>query len=85
MFQSWLRFLPILVLTLLAPGWAPAQETAPATAGTAEAELREAIRVYDDALRRADVATAEQFWAAEYVFINPRATWTETWRYTPCS
>jgi hypothetical protein len=44
MFQSWLRFLPILVLTLLAPGWTPAQETAPATAGTAEAELREAIR-----------------------------------------
>ena len=38
----------------------------------AEAERRESIRLYDEALRRADVATAERFWAAEYVFINPR-------------
>ena len=28
--------------------------------------------MYDDALRRADVAAAQRFWAGEYVFINPR-------------
>ena len=64
--------LPILTLILMAPALAPAQETASAAAGKAEAELRQAIRLYDDALRRADVAAVEQFWAAEYVFVNPR-------------
>jgi ketosteroid isomerase-like protein len=64
--------LPVLLLTLMAPAWAPAQETEPGADGPAAAELREAIRLYDDALRRADVAAAERFWAAEYVFINPR-------------
>lgn len=64
--------LPILLLALMAPTWAPAQETPSTAAGTAETELREAIRRYDDALRRADVAAAERFWAAEYVFVNPR-------------
>jgi ketosteroid isomerase-like protein len=42
-----------------------------AATSKAEAELRESIRLYDEALRRADVATAERYWAAEYVFINP--------------
>ena len=64
--------LPILLLTLMAPTWSPAQEIPSTAAGTAETELREAIRLYDDALRRADVAAAERFWAAEYVFVNPR-------------
>ena len=72
MFQYRLCLLPILSLILMAPLRAPAQETISATAGTPEAELREAIRLYDDALRRADVAAAERFWAAEYVFVNPR-------------
>lgn len=73
MFRYRLCLLPILALILVAPPRAPAQEATPAAAaGNAEAELRQAIRLYDDALRRADVAAVEQFWAAEYVFINPR-------------
>ena len=56
----------------MAPARALAQETVSAAAGKAEAELRQAIQLYDDALRRADVAAAERFWADEYVFINPR-------------
>jgi ketosteroid isomerase-like protein len=72
MYQSRLCLLSIITLILMAPTWAPAQETSSATAGTAEAELRQAIRRYDDALRRADTAAVEQFWADEYVFINPR-------------
>jgi ketosteroid isomerase-like protein len=35
-------------------------------------EVSETIRKYDDALRRADVAAVERFWATEYTFINPR-------------
>jgi ketosteroid isomerase-like protein len=72
MFQSSLCLLPILTLVLTAPIESQAQETTHVAASQAETELREAIRHYDDALRRADVATAEQYWADEYVFINPR-------------
>jgi len=72
MVQFRLGLLPILVLTLMAPAGAPARDTTSATAGNAEAELRQAIQQYDDALRHADVAAVERFWAAEYVFINPR-------------
>jgi ketosteroid isomerase-like protein len=72
MFQSRLFLLLILTLTLMAPVETPGQATRSAAAEKAEAELREAIRLYDDALRRADAATAQQYWAAEYVFINPR-------------
>jgi ketosteroid isomerase-like protein len=72
MFQSAFRILPILTLILLVPAHAPARETPSAAAGTGETELRQAIQQYDDALRRRDVAAAERFWAAEYVFINPR-------------
>ena len=57
---------------VLAPALLPAQEISSASASKAEGELRQAIRLYDDALRRADVAAVERFWAAEYVFINPR-------------
>ena len=45
-----------------------------AIAGTdsaAHAELRDAIRRYDDALRSADTAAAGAFWADEFVFVNP--------------
>ena len=72
MFQCRLYLLPILTLILMAPARASAQETISVAAGKAEAELRQAIQLYDDALRRADVAAAERFWADEYVFINPR-------------
>jgi len=72
MFQYRLCLLPILALILVGPVRAPAQEATSAAADKAETELRQAIRLYDDALRRADVAAVEQFWAAEYVFINPR-------------
>ena len=43
-----------------------------AAAASAEAEVRQAVRDYDQALRRADVAAVEKFWASEYTFINPR-------------
>ena len=66
------RLLPILALVLALPVRAPAQESSSPAASPAEAELREAIRAYDDALRRADVEAAGKFWADEYVFINPR-------------
>jgi ketosteroid isomerase-like protein len=35
-------------------------------------EVRAAIRQYDAALRRADVAALERFWAEEYSLVNPR-------------
>jgi len=54
------------------PASVPAQEAIAAAGGKAEAELRVAIQMYDDALGRVDVAAAERFWAEEYVFINPR-------------
>ena len=72
MFQSRLFLLPILTMALMAPVETPVRAATHPAAEKAEAELREAIRLYDDALRRADVATAQQYWAAEYVFINPR-------------
>ena len=71
MFQYLLRLLPVFTLLLILPARTPAQEPAPAAAA-AEAELREAIRKYDDALRRADVAGVERYWATEYTFVNPR-------------
>ena len=65
------QLLPLAVsLVLVAPHAVPAQE--PAASPKAEAELRDAIRTYDEALRRGDATVAERFWAAEYVFINPR-------------
>jgi len=35
------------------------------------ADVRDAIRRYDDALRRADTGAAGEFWADEFVFVNP--------------
>jgi ketosteroid isomerase-like protein len=72
MFPCRLCLLTILTLLMMAPALGAAQEMTSAATGKAEDELRQAIRLYDDALRRADVAAAERFWAAEYVFINPR-------------
>lgn len=72
MIRNQLCLLSFFTLILLAPAAATAQESSSAATSKAEAELRESIRLYDEALRSADVATAERFWAAEYVFINPR-------------
>jgi len=66
-----LRSSPLLaVLMCLA---APISAQKPATTSSTEvAEVREAVRRYDDALRRADVAAVGQFFAPEYTFINAR-------------
>ena len=42
------------------------------TTAAVEAQLRQAIREYDDALRRSDVAAIGRFFATEYFFVNPR-------------
>jgi ketosteroid isomerase-like protein len=69
----YLRQLPTMfTLLLILPAPARTQEPTAAAAGGAAAEVRAAIRRYDDALRRADVAAVEQFWAPEYTFVNPR-------------
>jgi ketosteroid isomerase-like protein len=74
MFRYPLRLLPMLTLLLflILPARARAQASSSAAATGAAAEVRAAIRRYDDALRRADVAAVEQFWAPEYTFVNPR-------------
>lgn len=66
-----LRLLPAIALLLSLPTRAPAQEPAPGVA-KAEAEVRETVRRYDAALRRADAAAVDSFYAAEYTFVNPR-------------
>jgi ketosteroid isomerase-like protein len=63
--------LTALAPLMLLPAPAPAAEPT-AAAVSAEAEVRQAIRDYDDALRRADAASVEKFWATEYTFVNPR-------------
>lgn len=58
----------LTVLALL-----PARVLAQSQAGppsAAVAEVRDAVRRYDDALRRADVAAVGQFFAPEYTFVN---------------
>ena len=65
-----LRILPPLTLFFILPACAGAQDSPRAT--EAAAEVRATIRRYDDALRRADVAAVEKFWAPEYTFVNPR-------------
>ena len=66
------RLLPLLAVLAILPTRARAQERSSAADSAAIAEVREATRRYDDALRRADVSALEQFWAAEYIFVNPR-------------
>ena len=70
-FQRLLWSLPALAQLMLSPGLVLAEERTTAAA-SAQAELRQAVRDYDAALRRADVAAVEKFWASEYTFINPR-------------
>jgi ketosteroid isomerase-like protein len=73
-------------LVLLLPGCTsdvrPASDSPPASTSAAVtdatipdsaaiADIRDAIRRYDDALRQADTAAAGEFWADELVFVNP--------------
>src|SRR5262249_51709919 len=64
------RFLTLLAFLLIFPATLIA-DNKPATS-SAEAEVRDAIKKYDDALRKGDPAAVEGFWAKEYTFINPR-------------
>jgi ketosteroid isomerase-like protein len=70
MFRSLLGLLSPLTLLFLLPLSAQAQDSS--RDAKAVAELRATVRRYDDALRRADVSAAGQFWAPEYIFVNPR-------------
>lgn len=65
------RVIAVVTLLLVQTACARAQQPTTTTA-TIEAQLREAIREYDDALRRADVAAIGRFFAEEYFFVNPR-------------
>lgn len=71
-----LRYLAILavVVTVAPSAFAAKSSTTTKNSSStskAEAEIREAIRNYDDALRRGDPAAAGRFWAEEYIFVNP--------------
>ena len=67
------RSLLLSALLLIQAPSAFAATAAPAhTPSTAEVEVSDTIRRYDDALRRADFTAVERFWAEEYTFINPR-------------
>jgi ketosteroid isomerase-like protein len=70
MLRCLLRRLPLFAVLLLLPARVPAQT--PASTSAEVAEVRDAIRRYDDALRRADVAAVGQFFAPEYTFVNAR-------------
>jgi ketosteroid isomerase-like protein len=72
MFRFLRQALPGIALLSLLPARSPGQEPTPAVAAKATAEVRDAIRRYDAALLKADAAAAEQFWATEYFFVNPR-------------
>jgi ketosteroid isomerase-like protein len=61
----------ILGLLVALPARAPGQ-VASGTPSAVVAEVREAVRRYDDALRRADVSAVGQFFAPEYIFVNAR-------------
>src|SRR5688500_11232951 len=71
-FQRLLWSVPALAQLMLSTAPVSAEQRA-AAAGAAEAGLREAGRDYDDALRRADIAAVEKFWAPEYAANNPPA------------
>ena len=60
-----LRSLPLLTLLMILPPGAGAQQRARASSGAA-AEIRAAVRRYDDALRRADSTAVEKFRAPEF-------------------
>ena len=65
--------LPTLALLAVAgPVNCPTAAEARSSAASPEQEVRAAVREYDDALRRGDVAAAARFWAEEYTFVNAR-------------
>jgi ketosteroid isomerase-like protein len=65
-----LRSASVISLLAVLPAGARAQR--PAASTKVIAEVRAAVRHYDDALRRADTAAVGRFWASEYVFVNAR-------------
>jgi ketosteroid isomerase-like protein len=72
-----LRALFLMALFLAFPSGVLAQTSSTSHKAThstskAEAEIRQAIRDYDAALRRTDVTAVQKFWAEEYAFINTR-------------
>jgi ketosteroid isomerase-like protein len=69
--RSLLRPISLLSLLAIAPMTVPAQQSGAASSNAA-AEVRAAVKRYDEALRRADTAAVGRFWASEYVFVNPR-------------
>lgn len=70
MFRYVLHALPPLTLLLSLPVGVQAQDST--RDAKAVAEVRAAVRSYDEALRRADPAAAGRFWAPEFIFVNPR-------------
>ena len=66
-----LRILSVVALFAIVPARVHGQAPTGAPS-SAVAEVREAIRRYDDALRRADVAAVGRFFAPEYTFVNAR-------------
>jgi ketosteroid isomerase-like protein len=60
-----------VLVVLVVPHRALAQSAASASSSDV-AEVRDAVRRYDAALRRADVAAVERFFAPEYTFVNAR-------------
>ena len=65
------RVLAVVAYLLIHSTSARAQQPT-TTSADIEAQLRQAIREYDDALRRADVSAIGRFFAEEYFFVNPR-------------
>lgn len=70
MFRYVLHALPPLTLLLSLPVGVQAQDST--RDAKVVAEVRAAVRSYDEALRRADPAAAGRFWAPEFIFVNPR-------------
>lgn len=64
------RLLALVALLLVCPITLLAQDKS--ATSKAEAEVRDAIKRYDEALRKGDAAALGQFWSEDYTFINPR-------------
>ena len=67
-----LRVLAVLGLLLGLPAPLAGQASSDTATSAVVAEVREAVRRYDDALRRADVSAVGEFYAPEYIFVNAR-------------
>lgn len=67
-----LRVVALLAIALIPASNAFAAEKAPVSNATRQDEVRDAIHKYDDALKRGDAKAVGQFYAEEFVFINPR-------------